>query len=54
MPDETLLDDSVIDIPGLLRLIDESWHPGLFGIARDFYRGTVFRFRQLIWADRNW
>jgi hypothetical protein len=27
LPDETLLDDSVIDIPVLLRLIDESCQP---------------------------
>lgn len=53
MPDDTALTDDVTDLPGLLRPMDGGWYPGFFGVAEEFYRGTAYTVRQVVWPDRD-
>jgi hypothetical protein len=47
------IDRTVLGLPVHLRLIDPSWHEPLFGMAYNFYRGSHFSVRQMVWGDRG-
>jgi hypothetical protein len=47
------IDRAILGLPAELRLIDPSWNEALFGVANNFYQGSQFQVRQVVWGDRG-